>query len=78
MQPTFALLLKPEGYSMRPGSESLRTGERWVSGAACCGVHWPVVVVAEVISVATYTALAVWNGVAPGWKWVCYVGMGLF
>jgi len=41
------------------------------------GVRWPVIIVAAVISIVTYTPLAVWDGVAPGWKWACYVGAGL-
>jgi len=87
MQPAFALWLKSEGYSVRDvnlyPTLTVAVGvvaalvSAWVSDAACGGVRWPVIVAAAVISIVTYTPLAVWDGVAPGWKWACYIGMGL-
>ncbi|KAK5662698.1 hypothetical protein OQA88_8614 [Cercophora sp. LCS_1] len=87
MQPTFALWLKSEGYSVRDvnlfPTITVAVGvisalvSAWVSDVACRGARWPAILVMTGISIVTYAVLAVGDGVAPEWKWACYIGMGL-
>jgi MFS transporter, ACS family, pantothenate transporter len=85
-QPAFQLWLKSQGYSVRdinvyPTLVALVSivstlAYAWVSDSVCKGARWPPMLFAGFASLVSYVSLAVWN-VSPGWKWACYIIMGL-